>query len=82
MKTNLRIVSTVLVLLVTYVILPQLTNAMGDRQNISTTEGQKTLQVNFVSYEIEDSEFQTASESEYEPPNYGGPESSYGSGTR
>ncbi|MBW4556536.1 MAG: hypothetical protein KME59_11450 [Trichormus sp. ATA11-4-KO1] len=78
MGTNLRITSAVIFCISAYLIIPKMPDATGsisaltvDELNSSGSNKLTTPRVN--SYGLEDI---------YIPPNYGGPDSQHGSGTR
>ncbi|MBE9053138.1 hypothetical protein IQ243_22470 [Nostocales cyanobacterium LEGE 11386] len=78
MRTNLRITSAVIFCISAYLIIPKMSDATGsisaltvDELNPSGSSELTTPKVN--SHSLEDI---------YIPPNYGGPDSQHGSGTR
>lgn len=77
MKTNLKIISVLMLCFSTSLIIPKVAEATANLHHLSGRDSRNNSQV------IKTSKQNTQDlEGTYIPPNYGGPDSHHGSGTR
>ncbi|QLE54546.1 hypothetical protein [Nostoc sp. TCL26-01] len=77
MKTNLTIFSVLIFCLTASLIIPKVADATGTFRRLSASNfGNENLLVR------SSDEYSQGSQGTYVPPNYGGPDSQHGSGTR
>lgn len=78
METNLKITSAVIFSIIVYIMLPQIANPRGSVSTLTAnmlgiTASDRSTNLSVSSQDSKDI---------YIPPNYGGPDSQHGSGTR
>ncbi|GAB1538488.1 hypothetical protein NUACC21_11500 [Scytonema sp. NUACC21] len=84
METNLRLASIILLAVGAYLTVPKIAVAFTtlNAPGASTTAARSSTNSVSESQTLESAVSSTAVSNNYEPPNYGGPDSQHGSGTR
>jgi hypothetical protein len=78
MLASLRITSAIIFFIGAHLILPRIADAA--KYNYASRSNYSVIKVNYRT--IEPVALESTSSDEYQPPNYGGPDSEHGSGTR
>ncbi|MEH1944804.1 MAG: hypothetical protein V7L01_31945 [Nostoc sp.] len=78
MKTNFRITKFVILCIAAYILLPKIATSTGMLSSASANAFDATSSNTLIARKVNSQNLQDI----YIPPNYGGPDSQHGSGTR
>lgn len=83
MKSSLKIASLIIIFFIgAHLIIPKIADAAGKSSNLTASGSSTTASKSLTTDNPVDSQVWAESNSDYEPPNYGSPDSYHGSGTR
>jgi hypothetical protein len=87
MATSLRITSVIIFFIGASLIVPKIADAAGNFRNLTGNRFRVSASNTLITRKGDSQSFQNRSfsaklDSDYEPPNFGGPDSQHGSGTR